>query len=647
MKKGLSIILMLSLVVIVFSLAVYFIEDITTPIIEARQQKEIEDALKEVYPAIEGSGYTTEEADIDYNNGVTAATVIKDGDVVKAVIYTVVFRGFSSDITYVVGVNDAGEITGYKTISQNDTAGYGAQIADPVNWEQFPGMLLATAADGSFDGLTGASVTTGGWITSFNLLEEFHNDAGLIEPLTDAQVAQGKAASIAPEGSTLTPLVATGVKTLEELEISYAFLVNDGTNDIQVIYYDVFDGPYGENEIIVSFDLATNKVIEFKALSSGDTPEYGGQILDDSRWTQFAEMEPSTLVNGEFDGIAGSTLTTDAWKASMQNISIFHQSEFQGIIAYTPEELFVIYQHDLVNDDILTDVIEEVTAQKLENMNVTNVYDVRDDEGTYLGTVYFVNTLGVYEDGPTFIQFLIGINAAGEFTGIKLFNTTASGLEEDGFFDADYGDEIIGLDIEDVVTLDEIEDNPITSAIIQSALEEVARYHVEDYPIRAGSYDADEADLLLAYPTAVTFTSVYGAYEFNENIGNIYEAKDGTDTLLGYVYVGKYAGREDDVVFAIGFDVAGTIQQAIVIEDAETWGMAQDFGSYNGSYGTDFTTSSWLDEFDGVSDYLNNQVDSVAGVTTTVGGANDLFGFLDVVELIFNYHDDQSVGGAS
>ena len=103
-----------------------------------------------------------------------------------------------------------------------------------------------------------------------------------------------------------------------------------------------------------------------EALSSDDTDGYGAQILESDRWTQFVDMESTDLLDADtIDGISGATFTTNAWKAALTEISIFHQAEFEGNIVYTIEELDAIYQEQLSVDGA---TIVDVTEQKIPNL---------------------------------------------------------------------------------------------------------------------------------------------------------------------------------------------------------------------------------------------------------------------------------------
>jgi Na+-translocating ferredoxin:NAD+ oxidoreductase RnfG subunit len=637
--KGFKIIFMLTLVVVIAAVGVFFVEDFTTPVIEANLQAEIEAALVKVYPAIEGSGYSVEDSTKDFGtSGVIGALEVKDGDTVMAVIYTVEFTGFASQIKYLVGVDASGNITGYQTLAQNDTAGYGAQIADSVNWTQFVGMSIETAGNGDFDGLAGASVTTGKWKDSFSSLFTFHADNYPIQPLSDEQKALNKVAQLAPDGTTISAF--DGDIAFADYDIDFVFVANDGTEDVMVLFYDLFEGPYGENEVILSIDLATDSVVEFKALSSGDTPEFGGQITDSAIWEQLDAKTTTELINGDFDGISGSTLTTDAWKTSMQQISIWYEAEILGNIVLTPEEQFEAHKEALFAEAAF---FTDVTLEKPANSNVAQIFDAYNQNSEYLGTVYYVTVLGPNEGTPTFIQFLVGIDKNDEFTGFKLFSSTVKNTDLSALYETTVGDELIGVAIDTEATLTTIVGLENILAQLNSGISIIADYHQTDYFSRPDSVVVDTQELTAAFPTAATFESVYENYDYSSSIGNIYAAKDSSDTILGYVYYGMVDGNNGDIFITFGIDLSGQTEQLNVWGSAESWADAEEYGSYNGNYGTSFLSSTWLALFEDVTvqSLVDSPVDSVSGVTNTTGPLSDL------LEAIANYHIDNSVGGAN
>ena len=198
----------------------------------------------------------------------------------------------------------------------------------------------------------------------------------------------------------------------------------------------------------------------------------------------------------------------------------------------------------------------------------------------------------------------------------------------DPFYLSEYGDSYSGDDIELEFTIDDVAGSSVTNAALQKAALEIAMYHVEVYLgreyARPANLDTTEANLLLAFPSGDSFNSVYMDYSYNENIYNIYEVLDASDIILGYVYYGNAEGRGGTIEFTWGIDLSDTTVFVEILNDTETWDLANDFGIYNGAVGY-WPTSSWLTNFEEValSSVIDPGIDSVAGVTVTTENFSD------------------------
>ena len=599
--------------------------------------------LNAVYPALADSDYTVNDTTlVDEASGITAITEIKDGDSVMATIYKVTFYGYQSDITYAIGVDSAGKVTGYVTLAQGDTPDLGAKIADEENWEQFTGLYFPKLNDGVFDGLAGATVTTDAWAESFVKLYAYHDANYTVPALTDQELLEIDILDFVGSGNTITELtVSNEFRTLEDYSIEYAYIVNDGSADTHVVYYDVFWGAFGDVETLISISLADDTVSGFKALSSEDTPGWGQAILEQEKWDQVSGLDQDGLRDGSIDGIAGSTLTTVSWKDSLLRTYLFHQAEFKGQVQKTPQEIFEDQKAELFPS---ADEFVDVTSLKPYNVNINNIYDVQNSSDESIGTLYYVTTLGPSTSGLVTIDYLLAIDADNTFTGLTVTSSDVTLEDMANFLDGTYDYGLDGTSVNGEFTLAANAGTDSVVAVLQDMTEQIVTYHMEKY---FELFEADQADLELALPGATVFTSIYGDYDFVAGIDNIYEAKDAGDTVVGYVYVGSYAGYGGTVRFAIGIGTDDRSEAIEIISNSESWNNAT-FAGYDGSAGLNFPASPWLDNFDDllITDDITTTVDSISGVSTTSGG-EATFGLIEAVDLIFNYHTDNSVGGAS
>ncbi len=819
MKKGIGIVFMLTLVVVLASVGVFFVERITTPIIEERQIKEVQEAVSEVFPEIVGTTWTVEEATFELESPITGAQVIKDEDTLMGIVYTVSFQGFANSFNYVVGVNRDGEVTGYKTLKNNETASSAGEFDDPATFEAIKGALLG-AASSSFDGVSGATYTSDYWKTSIDQVAAWHADADIFPEIPEIEIAAALIKSkLADDTLVVTELDADAKAKLSDSGIDVAYEAKGESGDY-VVYIETYSSYEPGTTVFLAVDSESHETVLFDVIDNNDTEGIGRKILEQD-YTQLEDESLNTLINGDFDSISGATVTSDAWKDAMYRIAAFHQEVYQDIITYSTDELIPeynkqlspvelggmttwdIYSEDgiklktsndgsgllvtwdnpgtdyrsieisqdgfnfvagkkysvvvvahsdsgkemiLTLNDGTTDILQtrlvtegvqedlrdntfnytitpteniddvsltlglgktvakeeegditivevriveltgefdvpdnatnqvknsflhttrviEVTEQKFTNVNISNIFDIMNDKGEVEGTIYYGYTFGAYVDGPTMIRFMVGIDKDGNYTGFRFLSTNDPAVNPSEIYTANYDDfnetgyfaeELEGLLSTNPVDLPDYDGLALQVTSIENALNEIGRYHDEDYSKRFNE-SIPQAELEAAFPGAVSFVEIYNDYDFQQGVVNVYEAYDNDNTLIGYVYAGKYKGLNSDILYTIGINNAGTTVELNVYSQKETW--------IGAGKSTNFIDSTFILEFDGldvtnfVTNYTPNadptsggtstDVDAISGVSTTTGGDGVHFGLIDSIYTALKFHTDNSVGGAS
>ncbi|MEC9485577.1 MAG: FMN-binding protein [Candidatus Izemoplasma sp.] len=649
--KYMRIVFSLMLVVVAAMVGVFFVEKLTTPVIEAYQLEQANQAKYAVFPELSDltSGKSGDEIEallapeegLDLEGTGINEVINLDN---KGYIYTATFQGYQSQIKYIMGIDPDGNITGYQTLEQGDTPGLGAEIANPDYWKQFNGMPTEQVMEGNIDGISGATVTTTAWINSMQKVIEFHNVTygGAQSETPEERLARLKQ-ELLPEGITLseyTPQTAS----LDNTGITNVEVASDGSTNTHVVYTVEFTG-FNTDDVIrylIAFDLTSNETIGFTVLYANDTPGYGLKITEEDRWLQFEAGKTSEeLLNGQIDGITGATVTTTAWKASLQAVSQFHQVEFEGKEpSLTYEQRLEQYKTDVFTEG---ETFTEVTTEKPNHIQIKAIYDVFDDSDTLLGTLYHVVTIGASYSETTFIEYYLAINVDGSFAGFRMLRDTETEGRADAFYGASYDDTFEGDDIESDYTIDDVSGSTITQTHIATSIEDIVSYHLTKYNVRPEPVDVATSDLFAAYSSAASFNSIYSEYEYEGAIGNVYEALDSGGAHIGYVYYGQFAGYNDGITYiAIGVDLSSITQQITVVINGEDWTGAE-YAGYDGSAGLNFPSTSWLDHFEGIdlSTYTLSTVDDVAGVSTTTGDLRTL------IETIANYHANQILGGSN
>ncbi len=630
--KHLNIIITLTLVVLISSIGVYFVEDITTPIIDAYNIRQANLAKFEVFPELEATDDISPEEDYDFTGTTITELIIVDG---KGYIYSAEFQGFQSIITYMIGIDLDGNLTGYKTLTQGDTPGLGAEIANPDFYPQFIGLSTDDAADGNIDGIGGSTITTGGLIGSLNKVIEFHN----VE--FEGAVAETPEMRLIRLKEEITEVGATFTDVSSDYDLTNTPITKvEKANDTAVIYTITAEGYYPGILYLVAFDLTTNDIIGFRVIEHSETPSIGDVIDDETFQAQFDDLDQD-----EVDSIGGSTatVTLGGIKTTLEEVVIFHKAEFQGIVVET---------EDMKRDRLWLELFPEATEFRDIYRDYTAHHDIEEAYEVYNGAVYLGNLYFVIADGAsyseeTYVEFYLGIAADKTFTGFRMWDDNETPGRTNDFYLNEYGDSYTGDNIEEEYIIDDIAGSTLTNNILQGLALDVAVYHIEVYLglvfARPENKELVDADLRLAYPSASSFNSVYDDYTYDDHIYNIYEALDGSDAVIGYVYYGHaegYTGAE--IEFAWGVDLTGLTQKLAILNDTESWEYAQEWRDYDGSQGY-WPDTPWITNFDNVlfSDLLSDpDIDDVANVSTTTENMRI------VLEGIAQYHSDESVGGA-
>lgn len=500
--KHIKIIFTLTLVVLVASVMVFFVEAWATPKIEAENRYQANLAKFEVLPTLVDSdivnddGTDLEPENYNYGDSTIQELFIIEG---KGYIYTAMFSGYQSKVTYMIGINNEGSITGFKVLTQDETKGYGYAISDEDYRLQFEGLAFEDAVAGNID------------------------------------------------------------------------------------------------------DVA---------------------------------------------GLSGAPVTMGAFRDSLKLVIEFHQAEFEGVVLETPEEREARLLLEAFPSAIR---YEDVTESHEANEEIEIIYEVYDESDVLLGYIYYVDTEGISFSETTYIKFFVGFDLDKKLTGLVLLDDNeTTGKTNDMYLD-EYGNGYIGNDIDtDDYEIDVIAGSTWTGDRIEEVVREIASYHIDyvlfegDVFVRPDNIDVVDADLLLAFPGANSFVSVYSDYEYNEYIGNVYEVYDVGLNLLGYVYYVELDGRDDDITFVLGIDILGVTNKIGVLYSRESWGYAETEGSYDGNSG-EFPDTVWLTYFEGESilDLVLEPVDTISGVSTTTGN------MLMAINEVLQYHLFDLVGGAN
>lgn len=123
----------------------------------------------EVLPTLEKTDSLVPNLIYGFTGTTITEVIVVEG---KGYIYTAEFTGYDSTVIYIIGIDLNGIITGYETVAQGETPGFGAEIAKDWYKNQFQGVDITDIS--SIDGSAGATLTFSAHLTSLNKLIDFH-----------------------------------------------------------------------------------------------------------------------------------------------------------------------------------------------------------------------------------------------------------------------------------------------------------------------------------------------------------------------------------------------------------------------------------------------------------------------------------------
>ena len=133
-----------------FAVALVFVNNMTAPIIAVGQIEAANRIRSEVFA---GCDSFDEIGDVALPEGVAEAYRASNGE---GYVFRSAAKGFDGAVTFMIGMDKNGAVTGINMFEHNETPGLGSKIGDPVflkNW-------MGDANPNEVDGITGATRTT-------------------------------------------------------------------------------------------------------------------------------------------------------------------------------------------------------------------------------------------------------------------------------------------------------------------------------------------------------------------------------------------------------------------------------------------------------------------------------------------------------
>ncbi len=153
-SEGLFPIVFLTVVVCISVVALTLTDEVTREKIEIARRDMILEMLSSLFPKMDDFNYSEESENYEI---LAAADLI-------GLAFMTEGSGYGGPIEILVGLENSGSIRGIQIISQKETPGLGAKIADESFLKQFRGLTVAEAAlsreGGDVDAITGATISS-------------------------------------------------------------------------------------------------------------------------------------------------------------------------------------------------------------------------------------------------------------------------------------------------------------------------------------------------------------------------------------------------------------------------------------------------------------------------------------------------------
>jgi len=183
--KGFKDVIILVLIAIFAGVALSSVYLGTKDRIAEVKKQELKEALKKVMPFLK-ENYT--EVNFKYENqAVTIYKVEENGHLTGAALKLSTAKGFSGNITFLLGVNSEKKVTGVYILEHKETPGLGTKATSKKWWGQFLEKGLENfnfkvkKDGGEVDAITAATITSravaGGIENGLKIYEEFVKEA--------------------------------------------------------------------------------------------------------------------------------------------------------------------------------------------------------------------------------------------------------------------------------------------------------------------------------------------------------------------------------------------------------------------------------------------------------------------------------------
>ena len=278
-------------------------------------------ADSQLRPIIDAAGSSEDQAVLEtLFAGETAFTPVEFTDetgLIKKVYeagesgyaYIIENQGFSDVITFALGLDNEGNITGYEIINLNDTPGYGSQVGE----DAFKETIVGKTSTDAFATISGSTVSSGAVVEGLNAAKAHYNE-------TMGIVDDGTSVPETPAEPVEQPLTfGSKIALYREVSESKAGVITDTVEEGDLVTYTVEVAGYAKQEgygdtpnvISITLNKATETIEKVEVLEANDTPNLGTKIEHPDFAAQFEGMSYADQA-AEADAISAATVSSES-----------------------------------------------------------------------------------------------------------------------------------------------------------------------------------------------------------------------------------------------------------------------------------------------------------------------------------------------
>lgn len=283
---------------------------------------------------------------------ITDALGVKgaSGDTEGYIIASTSPNGYGGEIQIAIGIKD-NKLTGFTTISNNETAGLGSKCTEPAFTEQFKDKAASVLSytksgattDTEIDAISGATITTNAVTEAVNAAILFfqENFGGGVQEIekVDLSTFYKQAYPGAEEFADIEnaeAMLAESAKLLEEYNLNDCTIVEikSVNNGEGYVVSATAVGFAKASPLQIAIGIKDNKLTGFAVVNQMETPGYGAQCTESTYTEQFAGKKLGILTSvkdgakkdNEIDAISGATITSNAIAKAVNSAILFYQT---------------------------------------------------------------------------------------------------------------------------------------------------------------------------------------------------------------------------------------------------------------------------------------------------------------------------------